>query len=53
MRKNNVNLKIFYSILGRWKSTHLDLIRDDQSRRKFNQQIKRYLIDNHLDGFGL
>ncbi len=53
MKKTNDKLKIFYSILGQWKSKHFDLIRDDQQRTKFNQQIKQYLIDNNLDGFGL
>jgi hypothetical protein len=52
MKKTNGKLQIFYSILGRWKSAHLDLIRDDQSRHDFNQKIKQYLIDNNLDGFG-
>jgi hypothetical protein len=52
MKTTNDKLKIFYSILGQWKSKHLDFIRDDQQRKKFNQQIKQYLIDNYLDGFG-
>jgi hypothetical protein len=52
MKKINEKLQIFYSILGRWKSTHLNLIRDDQARQEFNQKIKQYLIDNNLDGFG-
>jgi len=52
MKKTNEKLKVFYSILGQWKPKHLDLIRDNQQRTKFNQQIKQYLIDNNLDGFG-
>jgi hypothetical protein len=52
MKKTNEKLKVFYSILGQWKPKHLDLIRDSQQRTKFNQQIKQYLIDNNLDGFG-
>jgi hypothetical protein len=53
MKITNDKLKVFYSILGEWKPEHLDLTHDDQKRNKFNQQIKQYLIDNNLDGFGL
>lgn len=53
MKQKNEKLKIFYSILGQWKLKHSDLIRDSQRRKKFNQQIKQYLIANNLDGFGL
>ncbi|CAF4441266.1 unnamed protein product, partial [Adineta steineri] len=45
--------KIFYSILGQWKSKHLDLIRDDKQRAKFNKNIQKYLIVNGLDGFDI
>ena len=52
MKTINSKLKVFYSILGQWKSKHLDLLRDDQQRTKFNQKIQQYLIDNNLDGLG-
>ncbi|CAF1311435.1 unnamed protein product [Adineta steineri] len=53
MRTKNPQLKIFYSILGQWKSKHLDLIRDDKQRAKFNKNIQKYLIVNGLDGFDI
>ncbi len=52
MKTINSKLKVFYSILGQWKSTHLDLLRDDQQRTTFNKKIQQYLIDNSLDGLG-
>jgi hypothetical protein len=52
MKKTNIKLKIFYSILGQWKPEHLNLLHDDHQRKQFNQQIQDYLINNNLDGFG-
>ncbi len=52
MKTINPKLKVFYSILGQWKSTHLDLLRNDQNRTIFNKKIQQYLIDNSLDGLG-
>ena len=53
MKTTNPKLKILYSILGQWKSEHLNLLRNEQKRHKFNQQIQEYLVKNNLDGFGL
>ena len=52
MKIINKKLKIFYSILGPWKSTHTELISDDQLRQQFNEKITQYLTDNKIDGFG-
>lgn len=52
MKIINKKLKIFYSLLGSWKSFHTELISDDQSRQQFNEKITRYLTTNKIDGFG-
>ena len=53
MKQTNSKLKILYSILGQWKSEHLNLLRNNEQRKSFNEQIQQYLINNNLDGFGL
>lgn len=53
MKNINKQLKIFYSILGPWKSEHSQLIANDETRHTFNEKITQYLSDNKLDGLGL
>ena len=52
IKSKNPKLAVLYSMLGRWKPSHLTLIRDSQQRKKFNQQVRDYLLANQLDGLG-